>query len=93
MGEAGDGAAVIAHALAADAGWLVVEWPEPGALRALVARTLGRREHLVIASAPLSSHDRQIVRGDLHGVRFVDLADHRGTPADIVSTIRREFGI
>lgn len=93
MGVAGDGAAIIAHALAAEVGWPVVEWPEPGALRAIVARTLGRREHLVITSVPITSHDQPIVRDDLHGVRFVNLADHRGTPADIVRTIRGDFGL
>jgi hypothetical protein len=93
MGVAGDGAAVIAHALAAEIGWPVVEWPGSGALRAIVARTLGRREHLVITSAPITSDDQQIVRGDLHGVRFVSLADHHGNPTDIVQTIRRDFGI
>jgi hypothetical protein len=93
MGAAGDGAAVIAHSLAVEIGWPVAEWPEPGALGAMVARTLGRREHLVITSAPLTSRDQQVVRGDLHGVRFVNLADHHGAPADIVRTIRRDFGL
>jgi hypothetical protein len=93
MGAAGDGAAVIAHTLAAEVGWPVVEWPAPPALHAMVARTLGRREHLVVTSAPMTSDDQQSVRGELHGVRFVNLADRQGNPADIVRAIRREFGI
>ena len=59
----------IAHALAAEVDWPVAEWPAPQAIHAMVARTLGRREHLVITSAPMTSDDRQIVRGELSGVR------------------------
>jgi hypothetical protein len=93
MGAAGDGAAVIAHMLGADVGWPVAEWPAPGAIRAMVARTLGRREHLIIASSPLSPDDQQSVRGDLHGVRFVDLSVRRDSPAEIVAALRRDFGL
>jgi hypothetical protein len=93
MGAAGGGASVVAHALAADVGWPVVERPDPGALPAMVARTLGRREHLVVASAPLTRGEQERVRGDLHLVRFVDLADHLGTPDEIARAIRDRFGL
>ena len=93
MGVAGDGAAVIAHSLAGQIGWPVAEWPDQRALHAMVARTLGRREHLVITSAPIPSHEQRLVRGELHGVRFVDLADQRGSGDEVVRAIRYEFGL
>jgi gluconate kinase len=93
MGVAGDGAAIIAHTLAAEIGWPVAEWPALHALQAMVARTRGRREHLLVASAPLSAADQDIVRGDLHGVRFVDLTGRRESPDQIVRTVRLEFGL
>jgi hypothetical protein len=93
MGVAGDGAAIIAHTLAAEIGWPVAEWPAPGALPGIVSRTLGRREHLLVTSAPLSPSDQDSVRGDLRGVRFVDLTDRREDPDEIVRTIRLEFGL
>ena len=93
MGAAGDGAAVVAHALAAEVGWPVVEWPDPHALHATIARTLGRREHLVVASAPLTPGEQERARGDLHLVRFVQVADYRGTPDEIARAIGREFGL
>ena len=91
IGRAGGGAAAIAHALAAEIGWPVVA--DPRALHAMVARTLGRREHLIITSAPITPDDQQTVRGELLGVRFVDLAEQRGDPDAIVRAIRREFGL
>jgi hypothetical protein len=93
MHAAGNGAAVIAKALAAETGWPVIESPDARALPATVAGTLGRREHLVIASASLTPDEQQRVRGGLHLVRFVSLADHAGTTEEIVLTIRREFGL
>ena len=90
MGRAGGGALAIAHALAAEIGWRVVA--DPRALHAMVARTLGRREHLIITSAPIAPDDQQTVRGELPGVRFVDLAEQRGDADAIVRDIRREFG-
>jgi hypothetical protein len=93
MGAAGDGAAIIAHSLASEVGWQVVEWPEPRALGAIVASTLGRRQHLILSSNPLTPGDQEQIRGDLHGVRFVDLGAQHGTPDDIIRAIRQEFGI
>jgi hypothetical protein len=93
MGAAGDGAAVIAHTLGAEIGWPVAEWPALRALPAMVARTLGRREHLVITSAPVSASDQDTVRGELRGVRFVDLTDRREDPNEIVRAIRGDFGL
>ena len=93
MNAAGNGAAVIAKALAAQTGWPLIESPDARALPATVAGTLGRREHLVIASASLTPDEQQRVRGDLHLVRFVNLSDHGGTTDEIVRTIRHEFGL
>ena len=92
-GVAGGRAAIIAQTLAAEIGWPVAEWPAPGALPGIVARTLGRREHLLVTSAPLSAADQDTVRGDRHGVRFVDLADRGADPDEIVRAIRLEFGL
>ncbi len=93
MGAAGDGAAVIARALAAEVRWPVAEWPEAGALHGIAARVLGRREHMIVVSTPLTPADQQVVRGDLHGLRFVNLSDHDGNPERTVGTIRRELGL
>ena len=91
MGLAGAGA--VGRALAEDVGWPLVHAPDPHALHAIVARTLGRREHAVVVSVPLTAGDQEIVRGELHGVRFVDLAAASGSDADVVRMIRREFGL
>ena len=83
----------VGQALADELGWPLTEGDGPGALHAFVTHTLGRREHLVIATAQLAAEDQQIVRGDRRGVRFVDLAAP-GQPRDaIVAWIRREFGV
>lgn len=92
-GVAGDDAAIIAQTLAAEIGWPVAEWPAPGALQGIVARTLGRREHLLVTTAPLSAADQDTVRGDRHGVRFVDLTERGGGLDEIVRAIRLEFGL
>jgi hypothetical protein len=92
-GVAGDGAAIIAQTLAAEIGWPVAEWPAPGALPGIVAHTLGRREHLLVTSAPLSASDQDTVRGGRHGVRFVDLTDRGQGRDEIVRAIRLEFGL
>lgn len=42
-------------------------------IHAVVARALGRREHLVMVAAALAPDDLDAVRGDLKNVRFVDL--------------------
>ncbi|MGH9142387.1 MAG: hypothetical protein ACRD2I_14740 [Vicinamibacterales bacterium] len=93
MGAAGDGAAVIAHALAAEVQWPVAEWPDAGALHGIAARVLGRREHLIVVSTPLTPADQHAVRGDLLGLRFVNLADQDGNPERTLRAIRREFGL
>jgi gluconate kinase len=43
------------------------------ALHAIIARVIGRREHLVVACAPLAPGERESLKGDLRTVRFVDL--------------------
>ena len=88
----GAGKMTIGEALAAELGWRIESCDEPYALHTIVAHALGRREHRVIASRALSPDAAAIVRRDLHHVRFVDLSDHRGSTADIVGAIRREFG-
>lgn len=93
MGMAGDGAAIIAHTLAAEIGWPVAEWPALRALPGMVARTLGRREHLLVTSAPLNASAQDTIRGDLHGVRFVDLTDRGEGPDEMVRALRLEFGL
>jgi hypothetical protein len=87
------GAAATARALADALGWRLAEGGEPDQLHATVARVLGRREHLVVASAPLTDDAQQTVRGGLHGVRFVDLADRGGEARTVVHAIRRDFGL
>jgi hypothetical protein len=93
MGVAGAGTTTIGRALAQDLGWRHVAAADPDALHVIVARTLGRREHLVVTSRPLTAGEQEAVRGELHGVRFVDLAQQPGPDADSVRTIRREFGL
>ena len=85
-------AARIGRALADALGWPSADADDPHALHALVATVLGRREHLVAAAAPLSTHDQESVRGDLHHVRFVDVTD-TAQPGEVVGRIRREFGV
>jgi hypothetical protein len=80
-------------ALSADLGWPLMEAAGPQALHANLAAVLGRREHLVIASPVLSPDAQATVRGDLHGVRFVNLADHFGNSEEIIRTLKREFGL
>jgi hypothetical protein len=92
MGAAGSRTATIGRALAETLGWPLLDAQAPEALHRAVARTLGRREHLVVASVPLSPADQDIVRGDLRGVRFVDLTDQHDDPDEIVGAIQREFG-
>ena len=83
----------VGEALAAALGWHIASGDDPHALHTVVAQVLGRREHRVVASGALSAGDQTIVRGDLLGVRFVDLADQHGSTADIVGAIRHEFGL
>jgi hypothetical protein len=87
------GAAAAARALSASLGWPHTRGGDLRALHAAIAHVLGRREHLVIATGPLTADGQQTVRGDLHGVRFVDLAEPLGNTEEIVLSIRREFGL
>lgn len=89
----GAGKMTIGEALAAELGWRIESCDEPHALHTIVAHVLGRREHRVIASPALSADAAAMVRGGLHHVRIVDLSGYRGSTADIVGAIRREFGI
>ena len=93
MGVARSGSTTVGRMLAETLGWPLVEAHAPHALHMTAAGVLGRREHLVITSAPLTSRDREAVRDNLHGVRFVDLADRDEDPEEIVRAIRREFGL
>jgi hypothetical protein len=86
------GAAAVARTLSVSLGWPHTRGGDLRALHAAIAHVLGRREHLIIATAPLSADEQQIVRGDLHGVRFVDLAEPLGHTEEIVLSIRRELG-
>ncbi len=88
-----DGTSTVARALAASLGWPHTRGGDPRALHAAIAHVLGRREHLVVANGPLTAEEQHTVRGDLHGVRFVDLAEPRGDPDEILISIRREFGL
>jgi hypothetical protein len=87
------GAAAVARALSASLGWPHTRGGDPRALQAAIAHVLGRREHLVVATAPLTADEQHTVRGDLHGVRFVDLAEPLGNTDEIVLSIRRQFGL
>ena len=87
------GTAAVARALSAGLGWPHTRGGDPGALRAAVAHALGRREHLIVANAPLTADEQQAVRSDLQGVRFVDLAEPIGNTDETVRSIRREFGL
>jgi gluconokinase len=49
-------------------------WPWLNALHTTIARTLDRREHLVLACSALKERYRQVLRGGVHPVRFVHLA-------------------
>ena len=91
MGAAG--ATVIGAALQSGLGWRRIDARDVGELSAIVARALGRREHLLVHSRPLTPDEQQAVRGDFHGVRFVDLAEHHGDTEAIVGAIRNGFGI
>jgi hypothetical protein len=93
MGVAGAGTTTIGAALAQDLGWLHVAAADPHELHVIVARTLGRREHLVVTSRWLAASEQEAVRGELHGVRFVDLAQQSRSDTDIVHAIRYEFGL
>jgi hypothetical protein len=88
----GAGKTPVGEALAAALGWRVAEHDEPRALHAIVAGVLGRREHVVITTRTLSETEQANVRGDLHGVRFVDLSEQRGSPGEIAGALRGDFG-
>lgn len=86
------GAPAIGPALAAELDWPLVESDNPGALHAIVADVLGRRQHLLAVTPHLTERDQQTIRGALLGVRFLDLPG-AASPAEIVATLRREFGV
>jgi hypothetical protein len=88
-----DGTAAVARALAATLGWPHTRGGDPRALHAAIAYVVGRREHLVVANGPLTEDEQRTVRSDLHGVRFVDLAEPLGNTDEIVRSIRHEFGL
>jgi hypothetical protein len=89
----GSEATAVGRALAGSLQWPLIDAHGPRALHAIVAAVLGRREHAIVTSPPLTIDDEAIVRGELHGVRFVDLTDRRGSADEIVGAIRDEFGL
>ncbi len=93
MGGARDGAPAIGPAAAAELDWPLVESDDPLALHAIAAGVLGRRQHLLAVSPPLTERDRQTIRGDLLGVRFLDLSGGPANAGEIVAAMRREFGL
>ena len=89
------GGMAIGRALALDLGWPIVDAStgreSVASVHAMIARTLGRREHMVIVFARLSPGDMDALKGDLKGVRFVH--PDADTPAsELIPGIRREFG-
>jgi gluconokinase len=77
-------------------------------LHAVAAAAVDRREHIIIACSALKQRYRELLRGPLHGVRFVYLKtdeetlrcrlqqrDHFATrpPDDIAGVIRYELGL
>ena len=93
MGADPAGAAVLGGSIAAALDWPFVEAEDPGALHALASIALGRRQHLLAATLPLTEAGRQTVRGELFGVRFVNLAEHPAGANELLATMRREFGV
>ena len=92
MGTDETGAAAAARALSGSLGWPHTRGGNPNALHAAIAHVLARREHLVVASAPLTEAEQHTARGDLHGVRFVDLTEPENID-EIVRSVRRRFGL
>ena len=89
------GGMAIGRALALELGWPFVEAStgreSVGSVHAMIARTLGRREHMVIVFARLSPDEMDMLKGELKGVRFVH--PDADTPAsELIPRIRREFG-
>ena len=82
-----------AVALSRELGWPLIDAAEPDTLHESLTEALGRREHRVVASTVLSPGNQQTVRGELRGVRFVDLANHPGDPAELIRAVRHEFGV
>jgi hypothetical protein len=93
MNADGGERSAIGRALAGALGWRVAEARDQHALHATAAAVLGRREHLVVTTPPLTTDEQAIVRGDLHDVRFVDLTSQSGDPDTSVRAIRDEFGL
>ena len=93
MGADDTGAAAAARALSVSLGWPHTRGGDLRALNAAIAHALGRREHLLVASAPLTEAEQHLARGGLHGVRFVTLTEPPAHTDEIVRSIRREFGL
>lgn len=87
------GAPAIGPAIAAELDWPLIESDHPGELHTMVASVLGRRQHLLAVTPPLTERDQQTIRGELLGVRFLDLPGDAAGPAEIAAALRREFGI
>jgi gluconate kinase len=82
------GGMAIGRALASELGWPFVDAStgreSVASVHAMIARTLGRREHMVIACAALRPHEMGTLKGDLKTVRFVCLEEtaNRASPPD-----------
>jgi hypothetical protein len=92
VNRGGDDAPRIAQAIAERLGWPFVQDDDPHALHEMAGAVLGRREHLLALSPPISEAGQQIVRGDLHRVRFLDLGASR-TADELLTEMRQEFGV
>jgi hypothetical protein len=96
----------VGRALAASLGWRFEEAAKRE-LQGLTATAAARREPLVIAGPPLDLEERQVIRGELRQVRFVQLRratlEHQPYPdlaidstqpiGATIALIRTEFGI
>ena len=98
-------AAEVGATLARETGWRFVNGGDhdAGALHALSAAALDRREPLIVECRALDAAGRDAVRGDLRTLRFVAAGDADDpcvvtidparTAGEIVRTIRRELGL
>lgn len=106
VGAAGAGKTTIGQSLAMELGWPFVERDD---VHATIVRAIDRREPTVVACSTLAARSFEALRGDLRGVRCVFLrtttppapdepaaaltVNAASPPEEILSSIRREFGV